>query len=177
MSKLAHLIMTGLAMAWGLALTAPSAAKRTAAAYVGTPDDFMQISQLFSQYNYTIDNGDGEGWADVFTEDGVFRDPSWCAIGRNALIKVVGTDKRVGKDRDHFHMPSLGPIVYLNKNNATIHSTVIVVREAGFGKNGGVWVTGSYDDRLTRVNGKWRFAYRWVHRPSEKPSIACAREY
>jgi hypothetical protein len=166
-----------MAMAAGLAVAAPAAAKQAGAAYAGTPDDFMQISQLFSRYDYTIDNGDGLAWADVFTDDGVFRDPSWCAIGRDALIKVVGTDKRVGKDRDHFHMPSLGPIVYADRDNATIHSTVIVVRETGFGKNGGVWVTGSYDDRLKRVNGKWRIAYRLVHRPSEKPPIACAREF
>ena len=145
--------------------------------YVGTPDDFMQINQLFSQYDYTIDNGDGAGWAATFIPGGVFRDPSWCAIGRDQLVGVVGTDKQVGKDLEHHHVPALGPIVYLDRNHATIHSTVMVVRETGFGKTGGIMVTGSYDDRLLRVNGKWLFAYRWVHRPSEKPSIACAREY
>lgn len=146
-------------------------------AYAGTPDDFMQISQLFSQYNYTIDNGDGEGWADTFTSNGVFRDPSWCAIGRDALIGVVGRDKRIGKDQDHHHVPNLGPITYTDRNHATVHSTVMVIRETGFGKTGGIMVTGTYDDRLERVNGKWRFAYRWVHRPSAKPAIACAKAY
>lgn len=152
----------------------PALAKR---AYVGTPDDFMQISQLFSQYNYTIDNGDGEGWAATFTDDGVFRDPSWCAIGRDALIAVVGRDKRVGRDQDHHHVPALGPITYVDRYTALVHSTVMVVRETGFGKTGGIMVTGTYDDRLKRVNGQWRFAYRQVHRPSEKPPIPCAREF
>ena len=145
--------------------------------YTGTADDFMQISQLYSRYNFTIDNGDGEGWADTFTQDGVFRDPSWCAIGREALIAVVGRDRRIGKDLEHFHMPSLGPIEYQDSNHATIHSTVIVVYETGYGHDGGIGVTGSYDDRLERVAGKWRFVYRWVQRPSEMESIPCAQEY
>jgi hypothetical protein len=161
--------VTLLAMA-----ASPAGAQRK---YVGTPDDFMQISQLFSQYNYTIDNGDGEGWAHTFTADGVFRDPSWCAIGRDALISVVGRDARVGKDQDHHHVPALGPIVYQDRDTATVHSTVMVIRETGFGKTGGIMVTGTYDDRLKRVNGRWLFSYRWVHRPSATPPIACARQY
>lgn len=166
-------LLLSTVIASSLPLTAAAAAER----YVGTADDFMQISQLFSQYNFTIDNGDGEGWADNFTTDGVFRDPSWCAIGRAALIGVVGRDKRIGKDQDHHHVHSLGPIVYGDRSRATVHSTVMVVRETGFGKTGGIMVTGTYDDRLERVNGQWRFAYRLVHRPSEKPPIPCTREY
>jgi hypothetical protein len=137
----------------------------------------MQISQLYAMYNYTIDNCDGEGWADTFTADGVFRDPSWCAIGRDQLIQVVGTDKRIGRDLEHFHMPSLGPIFYQDRDHATVHSTVMVVYETGYGKDGGIGITGSYDDRLVRVNGRWRFGYRWVQRPADGPDIPCAREY
>lgn len=144
-----------------------------ATTYVGTPEDFMKISQLYSRYNYTIDNGDGPGWADNFTPDGVFQDPSWCAIGREKLIEVVGRDAKVGKDLDHFHFHSLGPITYIDRDHATVHSTVVVMRQAGFGKTGGVSVTGTYDDQLTRVNGEWKFAYRLVKRLSDKPPIAC----
>lgn len=169
-------LLLAVVVAWaGLATASPTHAQ---AAYEGTPTDFMQISQLFARYDFAIDNGDGEGWASVFTPDGVFRDPSWCAIGRDELIKVVGRDKRVGKDQEDFHMPSLGPIIYLDRDHATVHSTVVLVRETGFGKQGGgIWITGTYDDRLMRVNGRWLFAYRLVHRPSDKPSVACARDY
>lgn len=141
--------------------------------YVGTADDFTKISQLYSRYNYTIDNGDGPGWADNFTPDGVFQDPSWCAIGRDKLIEVVGRDAQVGKDLDHFHFHSLGPIVYLDENHATVHSTVVVIRQTGFGKTGGISVTGTYDDQLTRVNGEWKFSYRLVKRLSAEPPIPC----
>lgn len=162
-----------LILALSAGCTAASGSAQTAVSYVGTPADFMQISQLYSRYNYTIDNGDGPGWADTFTADGVFQDPSWCAIGREKLIGVVGREAQVGKDLDHFHFHSLGPITYLDENHAEVHSTVVVMRQAGFGKEGGASVTGTYDDKLTRVNGEWKFAYRLVKRLSDGPPIAC----
>ena len=151
--------------------------------YTGTALDFAQISQLFSRYDYTLDSGDGEGWADVFTANGVFRDPSWCAIGRQQLLDVVKTLTHGVKTDPHykvpahFHFPAMGPIVYVDRDHATIHSTVMVVKSTGPGvENGGILVTGAYDDKLTRVGGQWLFAYRFVSRPSDKPSVACAAE-
>src|ERR1700712_6078200 len=85
------------------------------AAYRGTADDFVEINQLFARYDFSIDNGDGEGWAGVFTPDGVFRDPSWCAVGREQLIGVVGREPRVGKDEIHHHVPTIGPIEYVDR--------------------------------------------------------------
>ena len=156
-----------------LSTPAPAAAAQ-AAHYVGTADDFMQISQLFTKYSYDIDNGDGVAWAGDFTQDGVFQDPSWCAIGTEALIGVVGRDPRVGKDLEHRHVASLGPIIYVDRNHAKIHSTVMLVRETGADKPGGITITGTYDDNLTRVNGQWKFAYRFVQRPSKTPPIPCS---
>jgi hypothetical protein len=141
--------------------------------YVGTADDFMQISQLFANYNFTIDNGDGVAWAANFTEDGVFQDPTWCARGRRALIGVVGDKPQPGKDERQFHVHSLGPIRYLDRDHATVHSTVTVVRETGAGLTGGIAITGTYDDQLVRINGKWLFSYRLVHRPSATPAVPC----
>jgi SnoaL-like domain len=141
--------------------------------YIGTAEDFMQISQLFANYNFTIDQGDGAAWAANFTEDGGFQDPSWCARGRLALIGVIGDKPQPGKDERQFHAHSLGPIHYLDRDHATVHSTVVVVRETGAGLTGGIGITGTYDDQLVRVNGKWLFSYRLVHRPSATPAVTC----
>ena len=146
-------------------------------AYKGTAADFVEISQLFARYDFHIDNSDGEGWADVFTPKGVFRDPSWCAVGREQLIGVVGRKPEMGHDQVHHHVPSIGPIEYVDRNTAHIHSTVMVISEKGAGKpDGGIQVTGTYDDTLVRRNGRWLFAYRLVHRPSATPSVPCAAE-
>jgi SnoaL-like domain len=147
----------------------------TPGGYVGTPQDFMEISQLFSRYNYTIDNKDGEAWADNFAPNGVFQDPSWCAVGRDRLIAVVGRKPNLGADEKSHHVHSLGPINYIDRDHATVRSTVMVVAETGPGAaGGGIRVTGVYEDKLIRLGGRWLFAYRLVHRPSPTPSIACA---
>jgi hypothetical protein len=165
-------VLAAIFVAAFASMAAPSNAAE--GAYVGAPEDFMQISQLFSKYNFDIDNGDGVAWASNFTEDGVFQDPSWCALGREALIGVVGRNPRLGKDLEHRHVHSLGPIIYIDKDHATAHSTVMLVTETGSGKAGGISITGTYDDKMTRVNGQWKFAYRFVQRPSKAPSIACS---
>lgn len=164
-----------VALACGFACVATAQQPR-GAPYSGTAEDFMQISQLFSRYNYAIDNGDGVAWAELFTERGVFQDPSNCAIGREQLISVVGRKPALGKDQLEHHVHSLGPITYLDHDHATAHSTVMVVAETGFGKKpGGILITGTYDDELVRVGDAWLFSYRLVHRPSDKPAIACPR--
>ena len=166
-----RILLVGVA-GWAMCGAAAQAASK--AAYKGTPEDFVEINQLFARYDFAIDNGDGEGWADVFTPDGVFRDPSWCAVGREKLIGVVGREPRVGKDEIHHHVPAIGPIEYVDRNTAHVHSTVMVVSEKGAGKpDGGIQVTGAYDDTIVRRNGKWLFAYRLVHRPSAKPDVPC----
>ncbi len=163
-----------VAGALSMSINGPSAVATAASGpYRGTADDFMEISQLFSRYDYNIDNGQGDGWADVFTPDGVFADPSTCAIGREQLASVA---VHFGKgDSEHFHFPSMGPIVYTDRDHATVHSTVVVIGKTGMGiQGGGIFVTGSYDDTLVRSQGQWRFAYRLVHRPNnDKPAVEC----
>jgi hypothetical protein len=142
--------------------------------YQGTATDFMQIYQLFQKYNYDINIDDGDAWASDFTPDGVFQDPSNCAIGREALSNVPGHHVSPGKDVKTFHFSMPGTIAYIDRNHATVHSDVLVVAETGAGKSGGINITGAYDDKLTRLNGQWKFAYRFVQRPNKTPPIACA---
>lgn len=144
--------------------------------YRGTAQDFVDINQLFARYDFAIDNGDAAGWAAVFTPDGVFRDPSWCAIGRQQLAAVVDSEKHaMGSDQRMHHVPTIGPINYQDRDHATVHSTVMVVTERGAGHpDGGIGITGSYDDTLVRKDGRWLFAFRLVHRPSNKPAVPCA---
>jgi actinorhodin biosynthesis protein ActVIA len=168
-------LLAGVAVVTSFAVGSAAAAETASGEtpYTGTSDDFMQINQLFANYNFTIDNGDGVAWAANFTEDGVFQDPTWCARGRRALIGVVGDKPQPGKDERQFHAHSLGPIHYLDRDHARAHSTVVVVRETGAGLTGGIGITGTYDDQLDRVNGKWLFSYRLVHRPSATPAVPC----
>ena len=168
------MFLAGIAAAGVMAIFAHGpAAGAAGGSYRGTPEDFMDISQLFSRYDDGIDNGKGAAWADVFTADGIFADPSTCAIGREQLAAVA---VKFGKgDQEHFHLPVMGPIVYIDHDHATVHSTVAVIGKTGMGiQGGGIFVTGGYDDTLVRSQGQWRFAYRQVHRPNnDKPAVEC----
>jgi hypothetical protein len=142
--------------------------------YQGKPEDFVQISQLFARYSYDINIGDGDAWATDFTPDGVFQDPSWCAIGRRALSDIPGHHPNPGQELKHFHFSVPGVITYVDRNHATVHSTVWLMGETGGDKQGGVTLTGTYDDKLTRLEGQWKFAYRFVQRPNKTPPVPCA---
>jgi len=164
-----------LAAAAALALFAGCATGPSATtAYRGTPADFMQISQLFAKYSHDINIDDGDAWAANFTPDGVFQDPSWCAIGRRALSDIPGHHPDPGRELQHFHFSVPGVITYVDRNHATVHSTVWLMGETGADKKGGVTLTGTYDDKLTRVAGQWKFAYRFVQRPNKTPPVPCA---
>jgi hypothetical protein len=150
--------------------TGPAAA----GAYPGKPEDFTQIYQLYAKYSYDINIDDGDAWAANFTPDGVFQDPSWCAIGRRALSDIPGHSPNPAKELKHFHFSVPGVITYIDRNHATVHSTVWLMNETGGDKKGGVTLTGTYDDKLTRLGGQWKFAYRFVQRPNKTPPVPCA---
>jgi hypothetical protein len=150
-------------------------AAQQARAYQGTPDDFMQISQLLSAYSFAIDNKDGVAFAATFAADGEFQDPALCVKGREGLIDIVGRNPTLGHDLVSYHAPNLGPIVYEDRDHASVRSTLATYRQKGAGKpDGGVGVTGVYADRLVRVGGRWLFAHRTVHRLNAGPSIPCS---
>ncbi len=53
-------------------------------------DDFVAICDLLGRYNWSVDEGDGESWASLFTPDGVFAgtkpEP---IVGREALSQLA----------------------------------------------------------------------------------------
>ena len=147
-----------------------------AVAYEGTADDYAQISQLMAKYSYTLDNRDAQGWASVFTEDGVFRDVHLCLIGRkqiagfidnlNARPKPEGAADRP-KSR---HINENRSIEYLDRNTAIAHSFVMVVGDVTREHVGaGIEITGIYDDKLKRVHGHWLIADRHELSPGDGP--------
>ena len=50
-----------------------------------TTQDYIDIEQLYAQYNHAIDSGDGEGWAATFTPDGAFNR----FAGKDALVGFI----------------------------------------------------------------------------------------
>src|SRR4051794_28449812 len=49
--------------------------------------DFVDIQQLYTKYNWALDSGDAEGYASTFTPDGVFNNN----VGHDAIVKFANT--------------------------------------------------------------------------------------
>src|SRR5215475_12441277 len=50
-----------------------------------TPDDLVEIQQLYARYNWALDSGDSQGYAATFTPDGVFNNN----VGHDAIVKFA----------------------------------------------------------------------------------------
>jgi hypothetical protein len=115
----------------------------------------QDISDLFSRYCHRVDSGDGEGWAALFTDNGVFEVPG--------AIRLEGEAQLRG-------MPG---IVLQQGGGKWRHQVTNLVAEAGDGpdtarvKAYGVlsdWSNGSgvltsfsdYRINLRRLQGAWR---------------------
>ena len=160
-------------IAGGMAVLVTGAA--IAARYEGNADDYSQISQLMTKYSYTLDNHDAQGWASVFTEKGIFRDTNLCLIGRSQIAgyieKMNARPRRPGADNrpKSRHINENRSIEYIDRNHAIAHSFVMVVGDVGRNHvGGGIEVTGTYDDKLTRVNGRWLIADRHEFSPGDR---------
>ena len=64
--------------------------------------DRLDILDLTARYNHAIDSGDGEGWAQTFTPDGVFKSARGEIVGRADLAKFA-TDWFAGSEDTRRH--------------------------------------------------------------------------
>jgi hypothetical protein len=151
-----------------------------AAGYEGTADDYSQISQLMTRYSYTLDNHDPQGWAGVFTEDGLFRAAQFCLVGRKQMADLVEKQNArpppadaATRPKTH-HINENRSIEFIDRDNAIAHSFVMVVADVGRDHvGGGIQVTGTYDDKLKRVRGHWLIADRLEVSPGDGPPLPC----
>lgn len=124
-----------------------------------TPQDYMEIQQLYSRYVRAADmggSGDGSDWADCFTPDGEFGN----AKGPEALKKVI----------KNFHVNTL------QKNGWSSRHTYtgLLITPTAEGAKGSVYAlvfnvtakppfvdhSGVYEDWLVKTNVGWRFKKR-----------------
>jgi SnoaL-like domain len=121
--------------------------------------DQLEILNLYARYNFTIDFGDGDGWAATFTPDAVFEGPGMHVVGSDELAAFAkqGHEAMGGRGR-HF-----------------ISNVWAEATEGG--ARGGAYLvhwfvadddhptttvntTGIYTDQLVKHDGQWRFSAR-----------------
>ena len=141
-------VFVALVLALGMAGVGSAAAQQKV-----TAQDYTEINQLYARYNFAIDSGDAEGWADTFTADGVF---SGNTEGRAALVEFA----------QNFHKGQNGAARHWNTN--------LVVTPTAEGADGAcnlmLWntsdrpatiiVSAIYRDKLVKTSDGWRFKSR-----------------
>ena len=127
-----------------------------------TVADRLEILELLGRYAHAIDSGDGEAYADCFTDDGVIelRRAGLHVQGREALIEFArGDHARSGAAR---HMTN-SPIIEGDGDAATMRVYLLrLYQDRSRDGERGIGPVGLYHDTLRRIGGRWRFAYREV---------------
>ena len=124
----------------------------------------LAIIDLEAEYARSWDAGDADGWAAVFTEDGVF---DMAAVGSQARLVHTGTSELATFCREvdsfykglHFmHLPQLkvaGDTAY-----GRLHFQWIGLFNPNSHFHGQRQAAGYYDVTYRRINGQWRIQHR-----------------
>jgi len=132
-------------------------------------DDMLAIQQAVARYSYTFDSKDAEGWANIFTEDGVWE--SFTAGETSPTERLESRDSiREWAAKRHQEMPEevhsyhhQSGIMFdeLTADSARTRSTLILttqdVKEPSSAR---IILTGVYYDQWRKTPEGWRIAHR-----------------
>lgn len=118
-----------------------------------TAKDYMEIEQLYATYNWAIDSGDADAWADTFVEDGVFNNFE----GREALKGFIArwVSDMGGATRKHWNSN-----LKITGDGKTAQGQVyLLLVETGTAPPS-IIASASYTDELVKTKDGWKFSKR-----------------
>ena len=133
--------------------------------------DVLAIQQQVALYSYTFDSGDAVGWANVFTEDGLWEfyargatTPATRLEGFQQLHDFCAqrfSDRREGVTSYH-HQSGL-IFNELTADSASVRTMLVLTVQVP-GESPRLYMTGIYQDQWVKTPQGWRIKYR-VLRP------------
>jgi ketosteroid isomerase-like protein len=131
-----------------------------------TTEDRLEIAELVARYNHAVDRGDGAAFAATFTDDGVLDAAGRLIEGGQALAAFaegVPTAFRVPRHvASNLVIDGDG-----STGQATLAAYVQMYGLVGDPPRQEILASGTYDDRLAKVAGHWRFVRRVFTRDGE----------
>jgi uncharacterized protein (TIGR02246 family) len=118
-------------------------------------EDVIAIQALVARYNFAVDEGDPEGFAGCFTQDGEF---SWAQNEFHGRDELVAFAKTLGGSGQMRHVVT-SMLADGDRERATVRSYCHVTSVGGDGKPF-ISVQGVYEDELAHGDGGWRFTRR-----------------
>ena len=132
--------------------------------------DRAQILQLEAEYLFALDWGDAEAYSALFAEDGRLEWARGTAVGPAAIreevkkyldvIRAVYADSS-GKPVTLRHFIT-NQAIYVDGDRAEGRVYWFEVANNGPGHTPAIGSYGHYEDRLRKVDGKWRFVSRRI---------------
>jgi len=127
-------------------------------------DDAAEISSLEGEYARAWDAADSDGWAGVFTEDGVFEVPG---VGGRELARLEGRAalrqlcERYNTKYEGLHLMHV-PRLTVNGDDAVgrLHFEFTASSRPGVTPSVRLQNNGYYDVTYRRVDGRWLMALR-----------------
>ena len=117
-----------------------------------TPQDFVDIQQLYARYNWALDSGDAEAYASTFTPDGVFN----TNVGHDAIVKFANTfHAGLGAHVRHWNTN----LMILPTPGGASGQVYLVLVDFGV-KPATIVTSASYSDELVKTAQGWRFKKR-----------------
>ena len=126
-----------------------------------SPEDSDEIRQLIARYCLHFDAHEATEWASLFTPDGVFELGPVRAEGTDALEKFAAS---ASTDTVVRHIAT-NVVIDVTGDEARSESYLIILRPAA---ESPISMVARYEDRLRRIDGRWRFSERRVI-PDPKP--------
>lgn len=134
-------------------------------------EDMQAIQQQVARYSYTFDSGDAEGWAEVFTEDGLWE--FYAAGATTPATRLEGRDALRGFCQQRFSERREGVTSYhhqsgvifdeLTADSARVRTMLILTIQLP-SEAPRLYLTGVYEDEWVKTPQGWRIKYR-VLRP------------
>jgi hypothetical protein len=130
-----------------------------------TADDYVEIQQLYAQYNNAIDSGDAEGYAATFTQDGVFNTFN----GHEALVGFIHRWRESMNGANMRHWNS--NLLITGTPEGANGSVYLLLVNIGV-RPPAISTAAKYEDQLVRTPQGWRFKKRVTKAEGPPPAAA-----
>jgi uncharacterized protein (TIGR02246 family) len=122
-------------------------------------DDRFALLDLYARYSHAVDANDGTGWADCFTEDGVFVPSTGHIAGGSyrgrAALAALGSDPGREPPTRHWTCNHL----FVEREDH-VEGTCYAMRVEIGGDEPVVAAHAVYHDEIVREDGRWLFRAR-----------------
>ena len=142
--------------------------------------DKMDILEVIARYAYTYDGRDADGFAQLFTEDGIFeviaagdRHPELRLESRAAIHAwVVQRHQQVvqGIHDRHYQAGTLFEV--LTQEHAQTRTMVLITHQGVHDPTPRPVLSGVYHDRWHKTHGGWQLTQRILRHDHQKPYLS-----